>query len=61
MTTVLYSILSCSMAAVLLSSLSQLQSDTKVIPDKKATLMIGFFLLTDLMLEVYCEWEIEKR
>ena len=55
MTTVLYSILSCSLAAILLSSLSQLQSDTKVIPDKKATLMIGFFLLTDLMLEAYRE------
>ena len=49
------------MAAILLSSLSQLQSDTKVIPDKKATLMIGFFLLIDLMLEVDREWEIEKR
>ena len=41
------------MAVILLSSLLQPQSDTKVIPDKKATLMTGGFLLADSMLEVH--------
>ena len=40
------------MVAILLSSPFQPQSATKVIPDKKATLITGFFLLVDLMLEV---------
>ena len=44
-----------------MSSPLQPQSDTKVIPDKKATLMTGGFLLADSMLEVYHEWEIKKR
>ena len=39
----------------------QPQSDTKVIPGKKATLMTGGFLLADSMLEVYHEWLIKKR
>ena len=43
------------MVAILFSSAFQSQSDTKVIPDKKATLMTGFFLLTDLTLEVHHE------
>ena len=43
------------MVAILLSSPFQPQSDTKFIPDKKATLMTGFFLLADLMLEVHRE------
>ena len=54
------SILSYSMASMLLSSPLQPQSDTKVIPDKKGTLMTGFFLLADSMLEVYPEWETKK-
>ena len=41
------------MVAILLSSPFQPQSASKVIPDKKATLMTGFFLLADLMLEVH--------
>ena len=41
------------MAVILLSSPLQLQCDT--IPDKKATLMTGGFLLADSMLEVYHE------
>ena len=41
------------MVVILLSSPLQPQSDTKVIPDKKATLMSGGFLLADSMLEVY--------
>ena len=44
-----------------LSSPLQPQSDTKVIPDKKAILLTGGFLLADSMLEVYHEWEIKKR
>ena len=40
------------MVTILLSSPFQPQSDTKVIPDKKTTLMTGFFLLADLTLEV---------
>ena len=44
-----------SMVVILLSSPLQPQSDTKVIPDKKATLMTGGFLLADSMLEVYHE------
>ena len=43
------------MVAILLSSPFQPQSATKVIPDKKATLMTAFFLLADLMLEVHPE------
>ena len=43
------------MVAILLSSPFQPQSATKFIPDKKATLMTGFFLLVDLMLEVHHE------
>ena len=43
------------MVVILLSSLLQLQSDTKVIPDKKGTLTTGGFLLADSMLEVYHE------
>ena len=43
------------MVAILLSSPFQSQSDTKVIPDKKATLVTGFFLFADLMMEVYHE------
>ena len=31
----------------------QPHSNTKIIPDKKATLMTGGFLLADSMLEVY--------
>ena len=45
---------------IFLSSPLQPQSDTKVVPDKKATLMTGDFLLADSMLEVYMEWEIKK-
>ena len=41
------------MVVILLFSPLQPQSDTKVIPDKKATLMTGGFLLADSMLEVY--------
>ena len=37
------------------------QSDTKVIPDKKATLITGSFLLADSMLGVYHEREIKKH
>ena len=43
------------MVVVLLSSPLQRQPDTKLIPDKKATLMTGGFLLADSMLEVYHE------
>ena len=43
------------MIAILLPSPFQPQSATKVIPDKKARLMTGFFLLIDLMLEVHHE------
>ena len=39
----------------LLSSPLQPQSDTKVVPDKKTTLMTGEFVLADSMLEVYHE------
>ena len=49
------------MVVTLLSSPFQLQSDTKVISDKKATLMTGGFLLTDSVFEEYHEWEIKKR
>ena len=38
------------MEVILLSSPLQPQSDTKVIPDKKVTLMTGGFLLADSML-----------
>ena len=52
--TVLYiKYLSHGMAVILLSSPLQPQCDT--IPDKKATLMTGGFLLADSMLEVYHE------
>ena len=44
-----------SMVLILLSSPWQSQSDTKVIPDKKATLLTGRFLLAGSMLEVYHE------
>ena len=53
--------LSYSMIIILLSSPLQPQSDTKFIPNKKATLVTGAFLLADLMLEVYHEWEIKER
>ena len=43
------------MVVTLLSSTLQPQSNTKVIPDNKATLMNGGFLLADSMLEVYHE------
>ena len=43
------------MVVTLLSSPLQPQPDTKVIPDKKATLMTGSFLLAGAMLEVYHE------
>ena len=48
------------MTVILLSSTLQAQPDTKIIPDKKATLMTGGFLLADSMLEVYQDWEIKK-
>ena len=41
------------MTVILLSSTLQAQPDTKIIPDKKATLTTGGFLLADSMLEVY--------
>ena len=43
------------MVVILLSFPLQPQSDTKVIPDKKATFMTLGFLLADSMLEVYHE------
>ena len=43
------------MVLILLSSPLQPQSVTKVIPDEKATLIIGGFLLADSMLEAYHE------
>ena len=43
------------MVVILFSSPLQPQSDTKVIPDNKATLMTGGFLLADSILEVYHE------
>ena len=43
------------MVVILLPSPLQPQFDTKVMPDKKATLMAGFFLLADSMSEVYHE------
>ena len=43
------------MKVILLPSPLQPQSDTKVIPEKKAALMTGGFLLTDSMLEMYHE------
>ena len=46
------------MIVILLSFPLQSQSDTKVIPNKKAMLLTGDFLLADPMLEVYHEWEI---
>ena len=49
------------MVVSLLSSPLQPQSDNKVIPDKKATLMTGDFLSADSTLEVYHEWVIKKR
>ena len=45
--------LSYCMVVILLSFPLQPQSDIKVVPDKKATLMTGGFLLADSMLEVY--------
>ena len=49
------------MTVILLSSTLQAQPGTKIIPDKKATLMTGGFLLADSMLEVYHQdWEIKK-
>ena len=53
--------ISCNMVVILLPSPLQPQSDTKVIPDKKVTLMTDGFLLTDSMLDVHQEWEIKKR
>ena len=41
------------MAVILLPSPLQPQSDTKFLPDKKASLMAFGFLLTDSMLEGY--------
>ena len=41
------------MVVIFLSFPLEPQSDTKVIPDKKATLMTGGVLLADSMLEVY--------
>ena len=41
------------MVVILLSSPLQPQSSTKVLPDKKATLMSGGFLLADSILEVF--------
>ena len=52
---------SCNMIVILLPCPLQPQSDTKVIPDKKVTLMTDGFLLTDSMLDVHQEWEIKKR
>ena len=43
------------MVVTLLFSPLQPQSDTKIIPHKKATLMTGSFILADSMLEVYHE------
>ena len=43
------------MVVILLSSPLQLQSDIKVIPDKKVTLMTGGFMFADSVLEVYHE------
>ena len=43
------------MVVISLSSPLQQKSDTKVIPDKKATLMTAGFLLADSMLDVYHE------
>ena len=48
------------MLVMLLASPLQPQSDTKFIPDIKATLMTVGFLLADSMLEVYREWEIKN-
>ena len=53
--------LSYSMVVILLSSLLQPQCDTKLIPDIKATLLTGGFVLADSMLEMYHEWVIKKR
>ena len=41
------------MVAILLSSPVQPQCDTKVTPDRKATLMTGFFLYINLHNEIY--------
>ena len=49
------------MIVILLSSPLQPQPDTKVIPDKKATLTTGSLLLAGSMLEVDPEWEIKER
>ena len=43
------------MVVILLSFPLQPQSDTKIMPDKKATIMTGGFLLADSMLEEYHE------
>ena len=43
------------MVVILLSFPLQPQSDTKIMPDKKATIMTGGFLLADSMLEDYHE------
>ena len=48
------------MVVILFSSPLQPQSDTKVMPDEKATLMTSGFLLADSVLEMYHEWEIKK-
>ena len=54
----IYSISSYNMVAILLSTPLQPQPNTKNITDEKATLMTGFILLADSMLEVNHEWEI---
>ena len=43
------------MVVILLPSPLQPQSDTKVVPDKKATLMIGRFLIGRFNIEMYHE------
>ena len=43
------------MVVILLSFPLQPQSDTKIMPDKKVTIMTGGFLLADSMLEDYHE------
>ena len=49
------------MSVILLSSSLHPQSYTKIVPDKKVTLMKDGFSLANSMLEVYQEWEVKKR
>ena len=49
------------MVVILSSTPLELQSDTKVLPYKKATLMIGGFLLADSMLKCITDEKIKKR